>query len=101
MNKLQGPRESDHDYELVVLKIQEFLVDIRKGTPLERADSWIRKEYYTEERTNITRLSGESRSTEDCYINLALIGQYDVQAGHQRNSLGGLGPKSSPFALHD
>jgi len=100
MNKFQGPRESDEDYKLVVDKIRDILEKIRKGTPLERGDSWIREKYYNKQRTDIIRLSGECRSTGDCYINLALVEQH-AQAEAQRHNLGGLGPKSSPFALHD
>lgn len=45
------------DYEQVAGKIEQIIGKIREGTPLERADAWIRHKHYTEERLKIDRLS--------------------------------------------
>jgi hypothetical protein len=98
MNKFQGPRESDHNYKLVVDKICDFLDRIREGNPLEKADASIRDNCYNKKKIEIVRLSGERRSTEDCYINLTIVEQHDGQTESQKDHLGGLSPPSSRFS---
>ncbi|KAJ0268686.1 hypothetical protein COL940_013154 [Colletotrichum noveboracense] len=73
MNKFQGPKDSDADYKLVVESILSFLEDIRKGTPLEQANAWIREKHYNKDRLRIERLSGDTLPMDKCYINLSLI----------------------------
>ncbi|KAF6803002.1 peptidase C14, partial [Colletotrichum musicola] len=73
MNKFQGPKTSDADYKLVVDSIVDFVEDIRKGTPLEQANAWIRDKHYNKDRLRIERLSGNTLPMDQCYINLALV----------------------------
>ncbi|KAF6809164.1 peptidaseCc14 [Colletotrichum musicola] len=73
MNKFQGPKTSDADYKLVVDSILDFVEDIRKGTPLEQANAWIRDKHYNKDRLRIERLSGNTLPMDQCYINLALV----------------------------
>ncbi|KAI0406345.1 armadillo-type protein [Xylaria palmicola] len=73
MNKFSNPCCSD--FKKVAGKIQAMLEEIRKATPLVRADAWIRKRCYTEDKLKIERLSGEKLQMELCYINLAIVEQ--------------------------
>ncbi|KAI3326820.1 ARM repeat-containing protein [Xylariaceae sp. AK1471] len=104
MNKFHG--STCKDYERVAQKINAILEKIRKGTPLFRADDWIRKECYAKKKLEIQRLSGECLSIDQCYINLAIVTQPDENrhrstGGSKRGSEGDTAPESSPFSLSD
>ncbi|KAH6650540.1 hypothetical protein F5144DRAFT_617386 [Chaetomium tenue] len=88
-NKFGGPECSD--YKKVAGKIQQFLGEIRKGTPLMQADAWIRDKHYTAARLEIETLSGDVLPMDRCYINLAII--------EQPRSKGDSKTESSPFSL--
>ena len=55
MNKFRGP-ECD-DYKKVAEKIREIVRKIGEGTLLEKAEEWIRDNYYADGRLRIERLS--------------------------------------------
>ncbi|KAH7174213.1 uncharacterized protein B0J16DRAFT_309637 [Fusarium flagelliforme] len=93
MNKFCGPRDSDPDYKSVVEVIKRFLLTIRTGTPLGKADAWIWEEYYDKQRLRIERLSGDSLEMSQCYINLALVEIQKVRNSETKPE----GP--SPFSL--
>ncbi|KAK1656686.1 hypothetical protein BDP55DRAFT_521187, partial [Colletotrichum godetiae] len=97
MNKFRGPKADDPDYKLVVDKILAFLEDIRKGTPLEQANAWIREKHYNKERLKIERLSGDPLPMDQCYINLALIETLQENNLKQKSVDQPLQP--SPFSL--
>ncbi|OBR02171.1 Peptidase C14 [Colletotrichum higginsianum IMI 349063] len=99
MNKFRGPKDSDPDYKLVVDQIRHCLEEIRKGTPLERADAWIRNEHYTEQKLKIERLSGDPLRMDQCYINLALVELQRADSSERRSEEPAL--RSSPFSLSD
>ena len=80
MNKFENPECPD--YKKVVGKIQDMLKKIREGTLLVQADAWIRDKHYTADRLKIERLSGESLSMEQCYINLAIVEQLNQNVNH-------------------
>jgi HEAT repeat protein len=80
MNKFHGPDEaSDPDYVLVAKKISDFLDEIRRGTPLSQADTWIRSECYTKKKLAIQRLVDKQLPMDQCYINLAIVEQPDEE----------------------
>jgi hypothetical protein len=56
-------------------KIQSMLGKIREGSPLEQADVWIRNNYYTKDKLEIRRLSGNLLAMDRCYINLTIVKQ--------------------------
>ncbi|KAJ5005910.1 hypothetical protein K4K57_011471 [Colletotrichum sp. SAR 10_99] len=97
MNKFQGPKDSDADYKLVVESILSFLEDIRKGTPLEQANAWIREKHYNKDRLRIERLSGDALPMDKCYINLALVESLRDNDSKQRS--GGHTLQSDQFSL--
>ncbi|KAI5923916.1 nacht nucleoside triphosphatase [Camillea tinctor] len=74
MNKFGRPE--DPDYQSVSNKIQEFLENILRETPLQIADAYIRNKYYTTEKLNIQRLFNKPLSMEQCYINLAIVEKF-------------------------
>ncbi|KAF4337556.1 peptidase C14 [Fusarium beomiforme] len=86
MNKFSAPE--DPDYELVAMKLEEFLRTIRHGSPLERADDLIRQQYYNADRLKIERLSGQPLSIEDHFINLAIVERLgrNTDRSKQRNT---------------
>ncbi len=73
MNKFSGG-EDDHDYQSVVRIIEEYLRHIRDGV-----DVWLRDKHYTDS-LKIDRLSGKPLPMEQCYINLAIVEQSDMNA---------------------
>ncbi|KAF2627087.1 hypothetical protein BU25DRAFT_368771, partial [Macroventuria anomochaeta] len=88
------------DFELVSGRIQGMLQKIRKGTPLEQADAWIRTEHYAAKRLRIERLSGDKLPLENCYINLAIVEQSAKKASPAEDgSEEGAAPHVSPFSL--
>ncbi|KAI1087121.1 armadillo-type protein [Rostrohypoxylon terebratum] len=93
MNKFSSP--SDVDYNRVAGKVEWLLNKIIKGTPLQRADTWILDRHYTgrtQERLKIRRLSGEYLPMKQCYINLAIV---DFKRdSHNRPEI-----QSTPFSL--
>ncbi|CCF35584.1 peptidase C14 [Colletotrichum higginsianum] len=97
--QFRGPKDSDPDYKLVVDQIRHCLEEIRKGTPLERADAWIREKHYTQERLKIERLSGDLLSMDQCYINLALVETQRADRSKDTPEERALRP--SPFSLSD
>ncbi|GKT81420.1 peptidaseCc14 [Colletotrichum tofieldiae] len=99
MNKFRGPKDLDSDYKLVVDQIRHCLEKIRKGTPLERADAWIRENHCTPERLKIERLSGDLLSMDQCYINLALV--ETQQADSLKHTPEEQALRPSPFSLSD
>ncbi|GKT92454.1 peptidaseCc14 [Colletotrichum tofieldiae] len=99
MNKFRGPKDSDPDYKLVVDQIRYCLEKIRKGTPLERADAWIREKHYNKVRLQIERLSGDLLPMDQCYINLALVETQRADSSKQNPEERAL--RSSPFSLSD
>ncbi|KAF9766524.1 hypothetical protein IL306_001052, partial [Fusarium sp. DS 682] len=100
MNKFSGPKHSDPDYRTVVDAIQRFLAEIQAGTPLARADAWIREKHYDEEKLKIERLSGDPLEMDQCYINLAIVEQTKTSTSTRDRSGGDDSvPRSSPFSL--
>ncbi|KXH59646.1 peptidase C14, partial [Colletotrichum salicis] len=97
MNKFRGPKADDLDYKLVVDKVLAFLEDIRKGTPLEQANTWIREEHYNKKKLEIERLSGDLLPMDQCYINLALIETLRENNSKHKSEDHSLQP--SPFSL--
>ncbi|KAK1688664.1 peptidase C14, partial [Colletotrichum godetiae] len=95
--QFRGPKADDPDYHLVVDKILAFLEDIRKGTSLEQADTWICEKHYNKERLKIERLSGDPLPMDQCYINLALIETLQENNLKQKSEDQSLQP--SPFSL--
>ncbi|KAH7160538.1 peptidase C14 [Dactylonectria estremocensis] len=93
MNKFGDSR--CRDYEQVANKIEEIVGKIREGTPLEKADAWIRDKHYTEQRLRIDRLSGDPLPMHQCYINLAIVEQSGQDAGHSKEG----DAAASPFSL--
>lgn len=93
MNKFRGP-ECD-DYKKVAKKIREIVRKIGEGTLLQKADGWIRDNYYADGRLNIERLSGEPLPLDQCYINLAIV----EQSGHCASRSKEGDAKASPFSL--
>ncbi|PFH61127.1 hypothetical protein XA68_18134 [Ophiocordyceps unilateralis] len=91
MNKFCGDQgdAKDDDYPVVVGKVEEFLQNIRK----KDADDWIRDNHYTLERLKIERLSGEPLPMDQCYINLAIVKQWEDSMNSSDTS------QSSPFSL--
>ncbi|KAK5631514.1 hypothetical protein RRF57_007228 [Xylaria bambusicola] len=73
MNKFRD--NECNDYLRVAQTINDILGKIRTGTPLERADDWIRSKCYEKEKLKIQRLSDEYLSIDQCYINLAIVKQ--------------------------
>ncbi|KAK3944508.1 hypothetical protein QBC46DRAFT_337545 [Diplogelasinospora grovesii] len=73
MNKFYGPE--DPAYQEVTQKIEDFLQEIREGTVLKRADSWIRGNRYAAENLKIKRLLGDPLPMDQCYINLIIVEQ--------------------------
>jgi hypothetical protein len=51
MNKFHGP--NDLGYTAVARKVKVILHEIHKNQPIDRANTWIRNEYYTADRLNI------------------------------------------------
>lgn len=94
MNKFRGPIDGndDSDYRLVVNTIRNLVKKIKKGTPLEQADGWMRDNHYSKTKIEIQRLSGESLQMEQCYINLELVEM-------QREGNSTSQKLSSPFSL--
>jgi len=73
-------------------------LDIRAGTPVQRADAWITRKHYTEKMLGIQRLSGDLLPMDQCYINLAILETCE------RSGSAGQGPSAtemttSPFSL--
>ncbi|OQE13653.1 hypothetical protein PENFLA_c045G03245 [Penicillium flavigenum] len=94
MNKFSGP--DDPAYIAVAGKIQILMNEICEAPPLKKADNWIRYNHYTADRLEIERLSGETLSMEQCYINLAIV----EQPGEIESRLDeGDAQRSSPFSL--
>ncbi|KAI0384294.1 ARM repeat-containing protein [Hypomontagnella monticulosa] len=94
MNKFKGPdKESDLEYKVVAEKVEDILENIRKGAPFGRECNWIRNEYYTEDKLNIKRLSGDKLPMEQCYINLVIVARGGENTTNTTN-------QSSPFSLH-
>ncbi|KAF1365074.1 hypothetical protein EJ07DRAFT_97345 [Lizonia empirigonia] len=87
------------DFDNVSGKIVEMLQEMRKDSPIQQADNWIRDEHYTEDRLKIERLSGDLLPLERCYINLAIV-EHRKTAPHANG-----GPEkdsksyASPFSL--
>ncbi len=52
-----------------------ILDEIRKGQPINKADAWICKKYYTENKLKIEQLLGEALSMDQCYISFAIVEQ--------------------------
>ncbi|KAL9570410.1 hypothetical protein ACKAV7_005418 [Fusarium commune] len=99
MNKFSGPKHSDLDYRTVVNNIRRFLDEIQAGTPLARANAWIR-EKHCEEKLKIERLSGDPLKLDQCYINLAIVEQTKTSTSTRDRSGGDDSvPRSSPFSL--
>jgi predicted ATPase len=61
------------DFASVSSKVVEMLHGICMGSPLKKADDWIRNKHYTLDRLNIEHLSGEALSMNQRYINLSII----------------------------
>ncbi|GJC82573.1 hypothetical protein ColLi_05411 [Colletotrichum liriopes] len=97
MNKFRGPKDSDPDYKLVADKIRHCLEEIQKGTPLERADAWIRNNHCNEQKLKIERLSGDHLNMDQCYINLVLVELQRADGSKRRSEKPVL--RSSPFSL--
>ena len=93
MNKFCDPKHPD--YKLVADKIREYLLRIRKGGLLERADMWLRQNHYTTDRLKIERLSGELLPMDRCYINLAIVEQTGLELGSRRDR----DTQAAPFSL--
>jgi HEAT repeat protein len=94
MNKFQDSQCPD--YKKVVGKIQEIIGKIRAGTPLKQADKHLRDKHYTADRLRIERLSGESLSMDQCYINLTIVEQSGQETSHSEN-VGN--SAASPFSI--
>ncbi|KAK1974641.1 peptidase C14 [Colletotrichum cereale] len=99
MNKFRGPKDSDPDYKLVVDQIRHCLEEIRKRTPLQKADDHIRYKHYSEEKLRIERLSGGLLEMDQCYTNLALVELQRADNSERRSNEPSL--RSSPFSLSD
>ncbi|KAK2005679.1 hypothetical protein LZ32DRAFT_135612, partial [Colletotrichum eremochloae] len=97
MNKFRGPKDLDPDYKLVAGQIRHCLEEIRKETPLEKADAWIREKHYNEEKLKIERVSGNPLRMDQCYINLTLIALQRADGSERRSKEPAL--RSSPFSL--
>ncbi|QYS93900.1 NACHT nucleoside triphosphatase [Trichoderma simmonsii] len=93
MNKFEDPE--DPDYRCVAAKIEQILSSIRTNSLLEDADSWIRSKHYTADKLKIERLSGDSLSMDQCYINLVVVEQRDQDASRSKGGYG----TTSPFSL--
>ncbi|EFX06500.1 nacht nucleoside triphosphatase [Grosmannia clavigera kw1407] len=91
MNKFHSPECPD--YKKVAGKISEIVEKIRVGSPLERADAWIRDKHYTGNRLKIERLSGELLLMDRCYINLSIVEMSEQEAGRPKEE------KASPFSM--
>ncbi|GIC94571.1 uncharacterized protein Aud_001900 [Aspergillus udagawae] len=93
MNKFPGP--NDPDYVAVAGKIRILIDDICEASSLKKADDWIRYNHYTPDRLEIERLSGETLSMEQCYINLALVEQLgDIESHSEEGDA-----QPSPFSF--
>ncbi|GKZ98543.1 hypothetical protein AnigIFM59636_003533 [Aspergillus niger] len=94
MNKFDGP--GDPGYIAVAGKIQILINEICEASPLKKADDWIRYNHYTADRLEIERLSGETLSMEQCYINLAIVEQPgEIESRSEEEDA----QRSSPFSL--
>ncbi|RYP13423.1 hypothetical protein DL767_010781 [Monosporascus sp. MG133] len=104
MNKFRGI--TCKDYHRVARRINGILEKIREGTPLVRADAWIRSKCYAKEKLKIQRLSSEHLPIDQCYINLAIVKQpgenrHRSKDGSEKGSEGDGALESSPFSLSD
>ncbi|KAK3332775.1 hypothetical protein B0T19DRAFT_354377 [Cercophora scortea] len=97
MNKFSGP--SCPDYKRVARKIHDFLGEIREGTPIARADAWIREKCYNEDRLKIERLSGDMLPMDRCYINLAIVVGIEKSRRPEEGSGKDATPQTSSFSL--
>jgi hypothetical protein len=96
MNKFNGP--DDPGYVAVAAKIQILIDKIREGSPLKRADDWIRDNHYTADRLKIQRLSGCPLPMDQCYINLAIVEDSSKKGVSDRGSAE-RNTASSPFSM--
>jgi hypothetical protein len=60
MNKFHDPEYANH--KLIAGKIQDILERIRRVTPLEQADAWIRDKCYSDENIKTERPSGDEEA---------------------------------------
>ncbi|OAA35576.1 Armadillo-like helical [Cordyceps fumosorosea ARSEF 2679] len=89
LNKCGGPTDT------LFTELAAAIQRLKTPSLLDQADTWIRDKHYTADRLKIERLSGESLSMDQCYINLAIVGQSGLNAGHLKK--GGTAP--SPFSI--
>ncbi|EJP63492.1 peptidase C14 [Beauveria bassiana ARSEF 2860] len=89
LNKCGGP--TDPLFTALAAAIRR----LKTPSLLEQVDTWIRDKHYTADRLRIERLSGESLSMDQCYINLAIVEQSGQDAGHSKK--GDTAP--SPFSI--
>ncbi|KGQ03263.1 Protein SERAC1 [Beauveria bassiana D1-5] len=89
LNKCGGP--TDPLFTALTAAIRR----LKTPSLLEQADTWIRDKHYTADRLRIQRLSGESLSMDQCYINLAIVEQSGQDAGNSKK--GDTAP--SPFSI--
>lgn len=83
------------DFKRVLKKIRDLVGAIRLGSPLSQADAWIVEKVYNDDRLKIERLSGDSLSMEQCYINLAIVEKSSQDTGLSDSE----GTKSSQFSI--
>lgn len=93
MNKFENADCSD--FKMVLKKIKDLIGAIRLGSPLSQADAWIIEKVYHKDRLKIERLSGDSLSMEQCYINLAIVEKFSQDTDPRD----GEATKSSQFSI--
>ncbi|KAL3952385.1 hypothetical protein ACCO45_012328 [Purpureocillium lilacinum] len=76
LNKCAG--RDDKLYQV----LKDAIGRLRAPSQLEQADKLIRDEHYTEDRLQVDRLSGVRLPMDQCYINLAIVEQADLDASH-------------------
>lgn len=89
----------ENGYPKVAIKVEEILGKIREGRMIDKADAYICEEHYTADRLKIERLSGDTLSMAQCYINLAVVENSAHVAAHLNEKSAKGDSQSSPFSL--